>query len=428
MYLNDVRRVSSVCIQADVVASLVGHRGIGKTQIIKEIAHNWKDKWMKEDEKGIPIVCLYCATQDVADLIGFPIKIWESDNTPVVAGIPSSTPNDRIITSWAEPEWVMKLRRECAKTEESDKVIYEQMKKDGATDDELTLFWERPKAIVFLDEIKRAPREVIQAMYPFLLDKTLHMHVMPRGTRVATADNYAGAYDLREPDEAFMSRSCHIECEADIKTWAEWAMANNVHPKVISFLTSNPAMLLQVPKDQEEASIHYKPIPDPRRWGDMINRIQKFGRFAPALKDATPEIQDHTLKNAIRGITGGQTTEAYWKHSDAMISMESILEGKITLKKALSNFRSEIKANQLKEKIQIEAGGTMKNRPYNKAEADKLIELLKHMDSKERSTAILQALFTMKNNNELDEKWVRVLMQDADIVKILDHLMKRKKV
>ena len=428
MYLNDVERVISICIQADVVPEIVGHRGIGKTQLVRQVGRGWKDRWMSEDQEGIPVISLYCATQDVADLIGFPIKMWKSDGAPVVLGIASNTPNDSIITSWAEPEWVMQLNMHCAKTEESDVEVRKQMIKDEATDEELYLFWNRPKCIVFLDEIKRAPREVLMAMYPFLLDKTLHMHVMPRGTRIVTADNFAGSYDLREPDEAFMSRSCHIEAECDIKTWNVWATKAGVHLKIRSFLTSNPPMLIQVPKDQEEASIHYQPIPDPRRWGDMINRIEKYGRHAPAVINISPDMQDHSIKQAIRGVCGNACTEAYWKHSDAMVSMIDILEGKMTLKSALTKFKSDTKANQLKEKIQIEAQGTLKDREFNAKEAERLLEMLEHFDSRERATAVLQVIFTMKNNNELDEKWIKVLMKDAKVTDIIDHLMKRKNV
>ena len=75
MYLNDVERVISICIQADVVPEIVGHRGIGKTQLVRQVGRGWKDRWMSEDQEGIPVISLYGATQYVADLIGFPIKM-----------------------------------------------------------------------------------------------------------------------------------------------------------------------------------------------------------------------------------------------------------------------------------------------------------------------------------------------------------------
>ena len=425
MYLNEVKNVVSVCVAADVVPSIAGHRGIGKTQAVDQIGANWSDPWMNEGEKGIPVWALYCATQDVADLVGFPIQTWESDDTPVVRGIPSKKDNDTVVTSWAKPEWVSLIEKHCAKYDKSDAIIREEMIKSGASKEEINLFWNRPKYIVFLDEVKRAPREVIMAMYPFILDKTLHMHRMPRGTRIVTADNFAGAYDLREPDEAFMSRFCHIEAESDIKTWSDWATESGVSPKVRGFLAAHREMLMSVPKDQEEASVKYVPNPDPRSWS-MVDRIEKYGRTG--LSHLPIEVQDVALKTAIRGIVGLPCAEAYWKFSAATISIEDILKGKKSLKGELAKYKSAIDQNKVKEKLQIETAGAMKNRKFDKKEAERFAKYLVELNAKDKAVSILQAIFLMKNSNELDERWVKELMDGKDIMDLIAHLVKKKNV
>ena len=73
--------------------------------------------------------------------------------------------------------------------------------------------------------------------------------------RIVTADNFAGAYDVREPDEAFMSRFCHIKVESDIRSWYQFAVDHKVYPKITNFLTSNSSFLMEVPTDLEDASI-----------------------------------------------------------------------------------------------------------------------------------------------------------------------------
>jgi len=422
MHLNEVKRVLQACISADVPIALEGHRGIGKTEGVRQVAAEWRDPWMKEGQYGIPMFGLYCATQDVPDLIGFPIQVWSSSGQAVVKGIPSTVENDTIDTSWATPQWATQIIKYCAQFDESDEIIRKQMIAENKSKKEIYAFWNRPKAIIFLDELKRAPREVIQAMYPFLIDKQLHMLQMPRGTRVVTADNYAGAYDLREPDEAFMSRLCHIDVEADINTWFEWAVDNDVHSKIRNFLISNPTMLMAIPKDQEEASVKYHANPDPRSWGNMVNRLEKYGRIPLTGSD---EEKDHIIKTAIRGIVGLATCEAYWKFSNTDITMEQIITGKCTLKPELNKKQSDIKRNLLKQKLQLECAKTLENRKFTIKEGDALNRFLLELDSKERATAILQTIMIMKNQKKLESAWVKHITSNKQVLDIIQHLRQK---
>jgi len=276
-----------------------------------------------------------------------------------------------------------------------------------------------------LDEAKRAQRDVMQAMYPLVLSKELHMNKMPRGSRVITADNYAGAYDVREPDEAFMSRFCHIDVEAAIGSWHEWAMENDIHPKVVNFLTSNPTFLINVPKDHEDASVKYNPIPDPRSWA-MVHRIEKFGPYG--MKNASPDLQRHVIKQAITGIIGMTAAAAYWTFSDTTVSFEDILTGKVDTADALKKCKDDIDRNKLREKLQIEVTAALKNRPFKIKEGEALKKFLVELGQKERATAVLQTIFMLKNAGECDAKWIEVLMKGKDIVGLIDHLMARKNV
>ena len=40
MYINDVRLALKSCLVADVVPALTGHRGIGKTEIVKQLGRD----------------------------------------------------------------------------------------------------------------------------------------------------------------------------------------------------------------------------------------------------------------------------------------------------------------------------------------------------------------------------------------------------
>jgi len=421
MYINDVQLALKACLVADVVPALTGHRGIGKTEIVKQLGKDWVDLFT--GKKGIPVIPLYCATQEVTDLIGFPIKVWAKSGNPVVEGIKEE---GEIITSWATPSWWPEADPE---EEAKDREIIEKIKKEvdegKRPESDIWLFWNRPKFIIFLDEAKRAQRDVMQAMYPLVLTKQLHMHKLPRGSRIITADNFAGAYDVREPDEAFMSRFCHLEVEPEIKSWHQYATNNGVSSKVRNFLTSNPSYLIQVPQDFEESCTRYKPIPDPRSW-DMVDRIGKYGGVA--LRDLPATMSDHIIRRCIVGCVGEAAAAEYMSFSDTTISFEDILKGKAEVKKALQKMSDDVERNKLKEKLQIEAGSTLQDRKYSKAESQALCKFLKELDSKDRTAAILQTVFTIKNNNKLDQKWIDDLMADPKVMIEIDHLMKKKKV
>lgn len=421
MDLITARKMIEVCLWADVTPEIQGHRGVGKTDVLQLICTEWEDPFTKK--KGIPLTALYLATQEVTDLIGFPIKIWEKSGTPVVDSVESPDGiNDRIVMSWAEPCWWPKISPEV---EAQDKVTYAKMKEEGASENELWLFWNRPKYILFLDEAKRAQRDVMQAMYPLVLSKRLHMNQLPRGARIVTADNFAGAYDVREPDEAFMSRFCHIEVEAEINSWYDWAVKHKIFPKVTNFLTSNPTFLINVPKDHEDSAVKYKPLPDPRSWA-MVSRVETFGHYG--MRKASPEVRRNMQNQVIAGIIGITAATAYNTFTDASISFQDILEGKANIKNALVTCKNDVERNKLGGKMVVEAITTMKNRKFNVKESENLKKFLVDLDQKDRATAILQSIFELKNNAECDQKWVDTLMDGKEITHLLAHLLKQKSI
>lgn len=419
MDLIAARRMLEICFWADVTPEIQGHRGIGKTDLLQLIGDEWEDPFTKK--KGIPLTALYLATQEVTDLIGFPMKVWEKSGTPVVEGIESPDGlNDRIVMSWAEPCWWPKIDLEV---EARDKKMYAKMEADGASESELWLFWNRPKYILFLDEAKRAQRDVMQAMYPLVLSKKLHMNELPRGARIVTADNFAGAYDVREPDEAFMSRFCHIEIEAEINSWYSWAVEHEIFTKISSFLTSNPTFLISVPKDQEDSVVKYKPLPDPRSWA-MVSRVEKFGHYG--VRKTSPEVQRNVMNQVITGIIGLAASAAYSTFADTTISFQDILEGKASIKKALAGCKNDIERNKLGEKMLVESTAVMKNRKFSVKESENLKRFLVDLNQKDRATPILQTIFQLKNNGECDQKWIDTLMTGKEITGLIQYLLKQR--
>lgn len=414
MFINDVKQALKVCLWADVVPQMEGHAGVGKTEIVYQIGADWIDPYTKR--VSIPVVALYCATQEITDLIGFPIKVWKNSGSPVIDGVKE---DGAIITGWATPSW---WPEETPEEAAADRVIMEQMKKDGVSDDELDTFWNRPKRILFLDEVRRSAREVMQALYPLILSKSLHTHSLPRGTRIITADNPSGAYDVRMPDLAFMSRFCHLTVETNVSNWHEYAVHNGIGERIRNFLTSNPTMLNSLPKDLDKETIRYEPMPRSRNW-TFVDRVMK--RAHKALVDLNPDYALMIQKSVVQGLIGFAACEHLFAFADDCVSFEDILTGKVDIEKHLKGKETDTARNKLLEKIMIEVPAIMKGRKFNEAEADRLKVFLVAMESKEKATAVLQAIFLQKNNKTLDDKWTASLLKGTELKEILAHLMKK---
>ena len=422
MFINDVKYAVNVCLWADVVPQLEGHRAIGKTSLVKQVCKKWVDPFT--GDKELDLFVLYCATQEITDLSGFPIKVWLKSGRPVVDGIQEE---GQIVTGWATPSWWFRL---AEGEDEKDLAIMEQMKAKGATEEELQLFWNRPKRVLFVDEFRRAAREVMQAMYPLILDKMLHTHELPRGTRIITADNPSGAYDVRMPDHAMMSRFCHIKVETNIGSWHSYAVETGVADRLRNFLTANPTFLNNLPKDLDKEAQSYEPLANPRGW-DMVDRVMKHGHRG--LTDMPPDYSTMIQKQIVNGIVGFGACEHFFAFADDCLSFEDVLKGtikdksgkKVSFKEYIATKSTDVDKNKLLEKLMIEVSAIMKGRKYDEDEAKRLKLFLVDMESKERATAILQGIFLQKNSKQLDEKWTAELLKGTELREILAHLMKK---
>jgi hypothetical protein len=405
MKLNELEHVLKAAIAADVTLALVGHAGIGKTERVQDTAKDWVDYWT--DEKGILSVSLYCSTQEVTDLIGFPIQIWRNSGNPVIKGVKEEGPID---TSWAKPNW---LPAEDPERDARDRKIMEKMKADGKSEEEITAFWNRPYFVLFLDELRRAPREVIQVMYPALTQKRLHTHMFPRGTRIVTADNPIGAYDTRDTDHAFQTRLCEINVEADASAWLIWAVEHNIHPKIRDFIASNPSMLHVLPEGLDKSVAHHTTLPDARKWGAAIDRIEKYAHYG--LKGYPEDRIKHYKRVLFEGVVGRAVGGQYSEFTSSTISLIDILKGRASVKKALDTFKSLADKNKLREKLLIEFAPIMKNREFEKKECDNLKKFFLELDAGDKVVAMFQELFNMQDTKQLNGRWTKELLNDKEV-------------
>lgn len=194
------------CIKFSVLSSdgnnklpiaLWGYHGIGKTEIVKQVAK----------ELNMNVVVLHLSTQDVTDLIGIP-----RDKEVIINNKPER------IMYWSCPSWLANA--------------LEQSKITG-----------KPN-IFFLDEMNRGSRAVLNAMLPFLIEGKIHTHSIGEKDIVIAAMNPSNEmYDTNEIfDKALLDRMGHIVLHPSVEEYKEY-IKDKVDSITLEIIEENPEFI-----------------------------------------------------------------------------------------------------------------------------------------------------------------------------------------
>jgi hypothetical protein len=119
--------------------------------------------------------------------------------------------------------------------------------------------------LLFLDEINSARPDTQGALYQLMLDRRVGDYELPSGVQIVAAGNRANDRGIvhRMPDP-LVNRLIHVEFEADLTDWCQWAMGANVRPEVIAFLRTRSELLND--HDPARKSIAFA---TPRAWASV---------------------------------------------------------------------------------------------------------------------------------------------------------------
>lgn len=111
------------------------------------------------------------------------------------------------------------------------------------------------KGILFLDEINLAPQSVMSAGYQLILDRKLGDYKVPAGWIIVAAGNRAEDNgQVTKFPAPLANRFIHYEVALpEQKEWKKWAIRNEVHEHIVSFLDKMPQHLYEFPKAGEKA-------------------------------------------------------------------------------------------------------------------------------------------------------------------------------
>lgn len=265
--------------QANVAAMVCGHHGIGKSEAVRQYA----------EENGLEFVDLRLGTQDVGDLLG-------------LADFERDAKGNLIATKFMRPEWFP-----CDPNS---------------------------KGIIFMDEINRARRDVLQAVFQLVLDKKLHRYTLPQGWHVIAAMNPSTEnYIVTDiSDAAFMDRFCHIKFAPSKTEFFKYAKTKDFDPVLLQFLSDQPKLLQS---ELEEFSIDVKPS---RRSWFAVNRLIKI-KTPPTI-----------LQALCLGLVGPEATTSLMKamkDGDKPITALDILENYAKFSAKIKEYSGSGAANRM---------------------------------------------------------------------------------
>jgi len=189
---SDMVSALNTVLTSGLTPMLVGSPGIGKSDIVKSVAkmHNLK------------LIDVRLAQSDPTDLNGFPTL--QQDGTRMDYAPPTTFPLQ-----------------------------------DLDTIPESYSGW-----LLFLDEINAAPPAIQAAAYKLVLDRQIGAHDIHTNVAIVCAGNKATDKAIvNRLSTAMQSRMIHLNLMVDTDSWLEWANANGIDHRVISFVKFRPELL-----------------------------------------------------------------------------------------------------------------------------------------------------------------------------------------
>lgn len=291
MNLNQVKKSLPYMFKAKIVPMLTGIHGVGKSTAVREYC----------EEQEIGFIDLRLGQMEVGDLLGLP-EITEDKR------------DGHKITVFARPKW----------------------------------FPTEGKGVLFLDEINRSKRDVIQAVFQLVLDRKLHDYVLPEGWSVVAAMNPSTedytTIDLS--DKAFLDRFCHIKISSSYQDFLSYGSSKGFNKSITNFISAHPAMLRGATKD---FTLDYV-TPSDRSWEQMQRLTNMYDK---------KELPEDIFNELAVGIVGLEASTAFlsWKKNaekpiDGLMVLKSYpqVRDQIVAQLDVNNYRSDL-INETKQQI-----------------------------------------------------------------------------
>lgn len=172
-------------------------------------------------------------------------------------------------------------------------------------------------AIIFLDEITQASPSVQAAALQLVLDRQIGDFKLPENVAIVAAGNRQADKTGAKPlIKALANRFIHVNYELKFKDWQAYAIANNVHPQVVGFLSHKPNLL-----NNFDASNPDNAFATPRSWVHFVSDLLNSN-----------EVDDDILSDIIAGSVGQAVALEFMSVRELLTELpnpDDILAGKV---------------------------------------------------------------------------------------------------
>ena len=320
MKFNDVKRSVMLTLAAHKTPIVVGERGIGKTQMMKEIAATMDMKLINID----------CNLLKEGEIGGLPL--------------PYKLDNGTTVTTYA---------------------VHAKLK---AIEDYLA---ERPdgKVLLFFDELNRTTRETMAELMNLILNKEINDYKVPDNVCMVAAMNPSSStsgfegntsYGVTDMDAASKNRLVWLYLETDARTWLDWAIEKPdtvndidqisklqffdrskyktiIDERIIEFISSFPD-LLNSPREDQDVS------PSSRTWEFASDIIRTYEMN----KDIFTTTQYEACLKGCIGIDAQiQFMNFLMNNENPLIKPEEFFAGKVIKKELLDKFECDTLPRQI---------------------------------------------------------------------------------
>ena len=226
---SQVTQALEYLIKAKQPVMLHGSPGVGKSQVVKQVAN----------KLGIEMIDLRLSQLDPVDLRGVPsvdkIKVGKTEVGKTNWNVPSFLPTEG-------------------------------------------------SGILFLDEINSAAQATQAAAYQLVLDRKLGDYELPPGWAMVAAGNRSTDRAIvNAMSTALKNRFTHLNYEVNNEDWCEWALTHNIAIEVLGFIRFRPMLLNEFEQRNEtkEEKERVQRLKDaqafatPRSWEFMSKVVQQ---------------------------------------------------------------------------------------------------------------------------------------------------------
>lgn len=253
---------------------LMGPPGIGKTQVMEQIA--------KECKIGLVSYTITHHTRQSA--VGLPFIKEKTFGNETFS-----------VTEYTMSEIISS--------------VYEKMEKTGLKE-----------GILFIDEINCVSETLAPMMLQFLQGKTFGNQKVPEGWIIVTAGN-PPEYNksVREFDVVTLDRIKKIDVEADFDVWKAYAYEQGIHPAVISYLELRRKNFYRI-----ENTVDGKIFATARGWEDLSRLIQVYEMLG---KTVDREVVYQYIQHKMIAKDFASYLALYYKYKTDY-AVEDLLQGK----------------------------------------------------------------------------------------------------